>query len=93
MAEKRAEAQRCEAFHIPIPSIEIRLEPGVEEDDSANIIDMETGEIIPEKTTGAGPETSAERYRKTLFDGPKSQPVTTPVQENKTNARSRMSES
>ena len=81
MAEKRAEAQALrKAFHINLPSIEMAGTGTEEDENNPNIINMETGEIIPE---GEKPKADPEQAQKDIdefYDKPQtSKPANTTV--------------
>jgi len=66
MAEKRAEAQALrKAFHIPLPSIEVK---GTEDDENTPMVNYDTGEIIEDKPEPPLDKEKAEEDIRTLYD-------------------------
>jgi len=71
MAEKRAEAQALrKAFHINLPSIEMAGTGTEEDENNPNIINMETGEIIPEGEKPKADPVQAQKDIDELYDKP-----------------------
>jgi hypothetical protein len=79
MAEKRAEAQALrKAFHINLPSIEMAGTGTEEDENNPNIINVETGEIIPEGEKPKADPVQAEKDINDLYgqkEPVKKQPV------------------